>query len=133
MAGIFGKLMFRHLPTGIVAAVGAIVLSGCTTATEVIAEGDTEPAVLFGEPDGNEESSQPKLATYRCDGGREMTVENRRTSILIASGDDSLELPAAPEGQTSRYALSAYALLLEGPTAMWMAGEQAPLNCVRPA
>jgi hypothetical protein len=74
----------------------------------------------------------PRYASYRCDGGGEITLEDFRTSVhVVDAGGTDVELPAAPPDQTTRYGQPGYALILEKDTALWMVGGKRPVNCKR--
>jgi hypothetical protein len=76
--------------------------------------------------------SQPRQATYRCDGNATLTVENMRSSVLLVDPQgDSVTLPASPASQQTRYGQPGYALVLEGRDALYMKGGKPPLTCRR--
>jgi hypothetical protein len=76
--------------------------------------------------------AQPRLVTYRCDGGSTLTVESRGGAVSVSDGvDASIDLPAAPPAQTSRFGQASYALVIEGREALWMKSGQEPLTCLR--
>lgn len=69
---------------------------------------------------------------YRCDGGRSMVVENRRSSVTLTDPDgETMVLPASPAGQSSRYGQKRYALVLDGSEALYVKPRQAPYTCRR--
>lgn len=114
----------RRAPYVLPAALLGLVLTavGCVSTDDALTTGTTPNAA---------DERQPRMATYRCGEGGELTVENRGSSVTVASGDESVELPAAPSDQASRYSESVYALLLEGREAVWFAGRKPPVTCTR--
>jgi membrane-bound inhibitor of C-type lysozyme len=103
-----------------------IAAAGC------VADGKTA-VVAPAEADGlAPETPQPRLATYRCDDNTSLMVENTVTAVKVTSADgETLDLPAAPPGQISRYGQTIYALVLEGEEALYMKGNKQPLSCRR--
>ncbi|MCB1418874.1 MAG: hypothetical protein KDJ74_07675 [Notoacmeibacter sp.] len=77
-------------------------------------------------------AAQPRTASWRCDGGTTMQVENLGSQIKVRSprGLD-LTLPASPPGQYTRYGEPPYALVFDGREALWFVTGKAPLNCRR--
>lgn len=75
---------------------------------------------------------QPRLATYRCGQGNQLTVAISG-QVAHVSGTDGLdeELIASPSGQSSRYSNPLNALVLEGREAFFMANRRPPLTCLR--
>lgn len=76
--------------------------------------------------------TQPRQATYRCEGNAIITVENMRSSVVLVDPQgESVTLPASPAAQQSRYGQAGYALVLEGREALYMKGGKPPLTCRR--
>ncbi|TKT82835.1 hypothetical protein [Aquamicrobium sp. LC103] len=76
--------------------------------------------------------SQPRYATYHCGDSGDMSIENRTNSVTIVDVEgDNISLPASPPTQNNRYGEGGYALVLEGPEALWMKAGREPLNCKR--
>ncbi|MGB3390639.1 MAG: hypothetical protein WBA88_21965 [Pseudaminobacter sp.] len=110
---IFGRLM-----AGMVLSVAALGLAGC------VSQGD-------GGGDAGS-AAQPVRATYRCDSGASLTVENFGASVRLTDPDgEQIQLPAAPASQRSRYGQTPYALVLEGEEALYMKNGKTPLTCRR--
>jgi membrane-bound inhibitor of C-type lysozyme len=79
-----------------------------------------------------EAAAQPRHATYRCGDEGTLEVDNMRTSVRLTDLDgETVELPAAPSDQTSRYGQTPYALLLEGNEALYMKAGREPVTCLR--
>ncbi|MDI6028205.1 hypothetical protein QBK99_18610 [Corticibacterium sp. UT-5YL-CI-8] len=77
-------------------------------------------------------SPQPKHAAYRCDGGATLMIDNRVTTVSLVDPDgETLELPAAPASQRSRYGQTPYALVLDGNEALYMKSGKEPVICRR--
>ena len=77
-------------------------------------------------------TAQPRLATYNCGEGGSLTVENFRSSVHLTEPDGtSVDLPAAPPTQQSRFGEAPYALVLEGNEALLMKSGNEPLTCRR--
>lgn len=77
---------------------------------------------------------QPRLgsAVYRCDNGKSMTIDNRRTMVNIIDPDgEVMMLPAAPANQTSRYGKQPVALVLDGNEALYVKPRKSPFTCKR--
>lgn len=75
---------------------------------------------------------RPGSATYRCNGGRKMLVDNRRSSVVLQDPDgEVMVLPAAPAGQFNRYGKKPYALVLEGGEALYVKPRKSPFTCKR--
>ena len=69
---------------------------------------------------------------YRCDGGRSLTIENRRSAVTLLDPDgETMILPASPAGQSSRYGQKPYALVIEGGEVLYVKPSQAPFACRR--
>ncbi len=79
------------------------------------------------------EAPQPKAASYVCEDGPTLTVENRGTEVVVSDGGEEppVVLAAAPDGQRSRYGASGTALVLDGADALYMKGNKEPLSCRR--
>ncbi|GHC74031.1 hypothetical protein [Limoniibacter endophyticus] len=108
---------FSHL----VALGLAAMAAGCVS--------DPRPTTGVG---GLASGPQPRYATYRCDGGQTLTIENFQSSVLVVKPDgSSVEIPASPPNQTVRYGETPYALVLEGRDALYMKSGDMPLNCKR--
>ena len=79
-----------------------------------------------------DEVSQPQHATYQCEDGSTLAVENLRTMVRVAGADDeTIELPASPADQESRYGEALHALVLDGREALYMKNGSEPLSCQR--
>lgn len=75
---------------------------------------------------------QPSGASYRCDGGQTLRVENRRTSVTVVKSDGTrIDLPASPPESRARYGEPPYALVLDGREALYFETGKAPMNCRR--
>lgn len=75
---------------------------------------------------------RPGSAVYRCNGGRSITVENRRSSVTLLDPDgETMVLPASPAGQLSRYGQKPYALVLDGNEALYVKPRKSPYTCKR--
>lgn len=104
------------------AGTAALLLAGCVAPADPPV-GQQRAATTLTAP-------APRYASYRCDGGSEITVENFRTSVhVVDSRGVDVELPASPPAQTTRYGQPGYALILEGPNALWMVSRKKPVNC----
>ena len=69
---------------------------------------------------------------YRCDGGRSLTIENRRSAVTLLDPDgETMILPASPAGQSSRYGKKPYALVIEGGEVLYVKPRQTPFTCRR--
>lgn len=91
-------------------------------------------AGCVSQTDGNGVASvvQPAHATYRCDSGESLVVENSGGSVRLTDPDgEEVDLPAAPASQRSRYGRTPYALVLDGVEALYMKNGRTPLSCRR--
>lgn len=69
---------------------------------------------------------------YRCDGGRTLTIENRRSTVTLLDPDgETMVLPASPAGQSTRYGKKPYALVIEGGEVLYVKPRQSPFTCRR--
>ncbi|MBX3579209.1 MAG: hypothetical protein KF723_18570 [Rhizobiaceae bacterium] len=94
-------------------------LAACTTG----GQGDAGPLVA---------EVQPRKATYQCEDAEPVTIENRRSSlILTTAGGASIELAMAPESQGSRYVQDGMAVVLDGRDALIMPAGAEPIPCKR--
>jgi len=99
----------------------------------------TDPGQSRAQPVSRIAASQPgKLlprpgsAVYRCSGGGSMMIDNRRSVVLLRDPDgETLELPASPAGQMTRYGKKPYALVLEGGEALFVKPRKPPFTCKR--
>jgi hypothetical protein len=114
----------RRMLSGILASV-ALMTAACTTGALQKAYGpETQPT--------DESNSPPRTATYSCADGGMITVENLGDYVrILGVGDDTIELPASPATQHSRYGEQPYALVLEGRDALFMKSGEEPLACTR--
>ncbi len=81
---------------------------------------------------GTETTSQPSHATYSCGPRGTLTVDNFRTSVkLVDPEGESVDLPASPAAQQSRYGETPYALVLDGKEALYMKSGKEPVTCNR--
>lgn len=77
-------------------------------------------------------AAQPAHATYRCDSGEKLVVENSGASVRLTDPEgEQVDLPAAPSSQRSRYGRTPYALVLDGAEALYMKNGRTPLTCRR--
>ncbi|RUM98428.1 hypothetical protein EET67_07275 [Pseudaminobacter arsenicus] len=92
-------------------------------------------ASCVSQGDGGEVATaavQPAQATYRCESGVSLTIENFGASVRLTDPEgEQVELPAAPASQRSRYGQTPYALVLEGEEALYMKNGKTPLTCRR--
>lgn len=96
--------------------------AGALAATDAPAEGDIDLTP----------TEQPRLATYRCEDGTSLRVENLRSSVNIVDAEgESFMLPASPQDQISRYGQTPTSLVLDGNEALYMKGRNPPLGCKR--
>lgn len=78
------------------------------------------------------DAPQPRHATYSCGANGSLTIDNFRSSVrLVDPEGESVELPAAPATQQSRYGQAPYALVLDGNEALYMKSGKEPLTCNR--
>lgn len=76
--------------------------------------------------------AQPRVASYDCGDGARITVENLGQAVRVVDTDgSSLELPAAPASQHSRFGAGPDAIVIEGREALLMRGKHTPLTCTR--
>ncbi|RLQ89078.1 hypothetical protein D8780_13350 [Notoacmeibacter ruber] len=70
---------------------------------------------------------------FRCDGGTAMDVRRAGGGAVSVTSPlgEQIVLPASPPGQMSRYGENAYALVIEGPDALFMKQGEMPVNCRR--
>jgi len=69
---------------------------------------------------------------YLCDGGRTLTIENRRSAVTLLDPDgETMILPASPVGQQNRYGKKPYALVIEGGEVLYVKPRQSPFTCRR--
>lgn len=110
------------LPSRIAAfvlAASALALSACASTDTVATPVDTGPA-------------QPRVATYSCADGAQITIEFLGSAIRLLSPDGTKEeYPANPAGQQNRFGDGPNAVVIEGTDALVMHGNQTPLTCVR--
>lgn len=71
-------------------------------------------------------------ATYRCDSGESLQVDNTVTRIAIAQADGTvMELPASPSDSHTRYVKDQYAFVFDGEEALFFRPKTAPATCRR--
>lgn len=76
--------------------------------------------------------AQPRVASYDCGDGASITVENLGQAVRVTDTDgSSLELPAAPASQHSRFGAGGDAIVIDGREALLMRGKHTPLTCTR--
>lgn len=135
--------------TGATPALSATTMSSPPSGTGVDAvPGEEGSAGDSAEDSGGETVSSPQppiaavaasvpppragSAVYRCSGGRSLTIDNRRTSLTLLDPDgETMILPAAPSGQTSRYGQKPYAIVLDGNEALYVKPRKSPFTCKR--
>lgn len=95
----------------------AVVAASCTS--------DGDIGVAAGQ-------AQPASASYRCEDGASLRIQNRRTSVTVTLGDAAaIDLPASPPGSRSRYGEPPYALVLDDREALFFQTGHSPLACRR--
>ncbi|MEP9374641.1 hypothetical protein [Mesorhizobium sp. KR1-2] len=110
----------------------ALVLSPLLLAASCVSESNAGGAAPKVSVAYDADTPQPSHATYSCGAGRAITVDNFRTSVQVVDPEgDSVELPASPATQQSRYGQTPYALVLDGNEALYMKSGKQPLNCRR--
>lgn len=113
-----GKWIFGDKPVVVMALAAASMLAGC------VSQG--------GGAAGSAAVTQPARATYRCDTGESLVVENSGPAVRLTDPDgEQVDLPAAPPSQRSRYGRTPYALVLDGVEALYMKNGKTPLSCRR--
>lgn len=145
MASLAGCMANTGVATGttpsLAAGTTASPLPG-TGVDQVTEEGSAgDSAEQSGQPDGAASQSRvaavvapPRAgsAVYRCGGGQSLTIDNRRTSVTLLDPDgETMLLPAAPSGQTSRYGQKPYAIVLDGNEALYVKPRKPPFTCKR--
>jgi membrane-bound inhibitor of C-type lysozyme len=121
---MFTKLtIVNRLLRALVLCVPAFFATSCSeTGKATTAASDVEDS----------STTQPRQATYNCGESGSLTVENFRTSVRLTEPDGtSVDLPASPPTQQSRYGEAPYALVLEGNEALLMKNGKEPLTCSR--
>lgn len=110
----------------------ALVLSPLLLAASCVSEGNAGAAPSKATIAYDANTPQPSHATYNCGAGGSLTVDNFRTSVQVVDPEgESVELPASPATQQSRYGQTPYALVLDGDEALYMKNGKQPLNCRR--
>lgn len=72
----------------------------------------------------------PRMASYDCGNGAHITVEDLGQAVRVVDTDGtSLELPAAPTTQHSRFGAGKDAIVIEGNEALLMRGKHTPMTC----
>ncbi len=75
---------------------------------------------------------QPRKASWRCDEGATLTVENLGSQIKVVTPEGTeVVLPASPPGQNARYGEGMLALVFDGREALWFVTGKTPLTCKR--
>lgn len=116
-----------RIVTGLLQAV-ALCVPALLTAACVPSETGKATAGMIE----NSTTTQPRQATYNCGESGSLIVENLRTSVHLTEPDGtSVDLPASPPTQQSRFGEAPYALVLEGNEALLMKNGKPPLTCNR--
>ena len=72
------------------------------------------------------------MATYQCGQDATVTVETLGTSVRVVGPDgETVDLPASPANQQSRFGEPPYAIVPEGREALFMKNGSPPLTCQR--
>lgn len=107
-----------------ISLISALLLLGSASAC---VPQDTQATAAVGA-----DPAQPRVASYDCGDGARITVENLGEAVRVVDTDgSSLELPAAPASQHSRFGAGADAIVIEGREALLMRGKHTPLTCTR--
>lgn len=110
----------------------ALVLSPLLLAASCVSESNAGGAAPKVTVAYDVDTPQPSHATYNCGPGGSLTVDNFHTSVhVVDPTGESVELPASPATQQSRYGQTPYALVLDGDEALYMKSGKPPLNCRR--
>lgn len=110
----------------------ALLAVACVAGCE--SQGNPPSLAVAAAPPGLTDMSapQPRSATYNCEDGASMTIENLGSSVRVMGADGSSEeLPASPANQNSRYGEAHDAVVLDGKDALVMKGNATPLACTR--
>jgi hypothetical protein len=100
--------------------LAALPLAGCVN-------GEAGPATVTTTG-----TVKPRLATYDCGGDRSISIENAGASVRITNTEgDSIELPASPPDQDSRYGADLFAIVIDGNEALFMKSGEPPISCRR--
>lgn len=71
-------------------------------------------------------------ATYRCDDGQTLAVNNSVTAVSIGFADGStMQLPASPADSHTRYVQDQYAFVFDGNEALLFRPKAPPATCKR--
>ena len=107
-----------RLPCSIAALASAFTLAACVGGGQV----------------GISQGAQPRVASWSCTKGVELTIRRTGAGVEVAdSRGFTVMLPPDPPGQRERYAKTGYALVFAGRTASWFAqgSGAAPTDCRR--
>lgn len=105
-------------------AISALLLLGPVSAC--VPQDTQATAAIAADP------AQPSTASYDCGDGARITVENLGPAVRVVDTDgSSVELPAAPASQNSRFGAGADAIVIEGREALLIRGKHTPLTCTR--
>lgn len=79
-------------------------------------------------------SLRPSTGTFRCGDAGNLQVRRVSGGVEVTETDgDVVFLPPAPANQSTRFGRDGYALVVEGPDALYMAARSVPLDCRRTA
>lgn len=146
------EVFFRKGSHGALFAAGlaaASLLSGCASdglspATASLAPGASTAAVADMADAGGDAATSAEAAsyddnafyagraTYRCDNGESLEVNNTVTQVALGLPDGSvMELPASPADSHTRYVKDQYAFVFDGAEALYFRPKAAPATCKR--
>jgi membrane-bound inhibitor of C-type lysozyme len=71
-------------------------------------------------------------ATYKCDNGESLQVDNTVSAVSVGFADGSMmQLPASPADSHTRYVQEQYAMVFDGQEALFFRPKAQPLTCRR--
>jgi len=141
--------MSKHEGSAVRAAASLVglaclcLLSACATdgaaPTASLAPGANAAAVAGDEEGGDlapvayeDNATYAGSATYRCDDGQQLAVNNSVTAVSIGFADGStMQLPASPADSHTRYVQDQYAFVFDGDEALFFRPKTAPATCKR--
>ncbi len=105
--------------------------SGASRALALALVGFVASACVSSGP-SVQQSAGPRSFSYDCGDGASLSIESLgdRVSLTDPEGE-TVDLPASPPGQASRYGQDAYAVVIGDHDALWMKAGKKPVSCRR--
>ena len=126
IACIFAACLLSACASDGIDAPTASLMPGAAGVADTVG-GDADPVAVY-----DDNATYAGRATYKCDNGESLQVDNSVAAVSIAFADgSSMQLPASPSDSHTRYVQEQYAMVFDGEEALFFRPKSTPITCRR--